>query len=491
MATDEAPLFRAVPDPGADPGTTGPPPPRDRAIAPRRPAVGPLDRLMGAVVPSVVDSVDIDELVSRIDLDALVERLDVDALVDRIDVTALVARVDPDALLARVDPDTLLDRIDVNRLLDRVTVDDVLDRVDVDRLLDRVGVDRLLDRVDVDRLMGRVDVDALLDRLTVDALVDRLTVDRLLDRVDVDALLDRIDPDRLLDRVDPDRLLARLDVDGVVRRVDMDALVQRVDVDALVDRVDIDRVVERADLGGIVAQSTRGITASTLDLVRRQVVGVDEVVTRVVARVAGRDPDTDPDGPPALATDQVAARRGREDALVSGHYAGPVARAAALALDVFALFFTFGLGTALGTWVVGLLLGSETDLDATPVWSSILLAVWAVLWFAVPLAVAGRTVGKAVVGLRVVRRDGSPLRPGQALLRVLALPLSFGLFGLGLVGAVAGRERRALHDVVARSTEVIDWGDRPAELPAPLSSWLGQRRDVTTVVPPADPLDPA
>lgn len=478
MATDEAPLIRPVPEPGVGAGgATGAAGSSTPPRAPlRRPARSPLDRVMGAVVPSVVDSVDVDELLSRVDVDALAARIDVDALVDRIDVAAL---------LARIDPNLLLDRVDVNALLDRVTVDDVLDRVDVDRVLDRVGVDRLLDRVDIDRLLDRVTVDRLLDRITVDALADRLTVDRLLERVDVNALLDRIDPDRLLDRVDPDRLLDRIDVDALVGRVDVDAMIQRVDVDAIVDRVDVDRIVERADLGGIVAQSTRGITASTLDLVRRQVVGVDEVITRLAGRAVRRDPDTDPDGPPALVAGRVAARRGREEALVSGHYAGPLARAAALALDVSTMIFTFGLGTALGSWVVSLLLGRQVDLGAgTTWWSATLLTAWSLLWFAVPLAVAGRTFGKAIVGLRVVRRDGSPLRPGQALARVLVTPFSFALFGLGLVGAVLGRERRALHDVLSGSVEVIDWGDRPAELPGPLSSWLAHRRDVTTVPAP-------
>jgi hypothetical protein len=89
----------------------------------------------------------------------------------------------------------------------------------------------------------------------------------------------------------------------------------------------------------------------------------------------------------------------------------------------------------------------------------------------------GRTVAKAVVGLRVVRRDGSPLRVRQAVVRVLVLPISFILLGLGLIGAVFGRHRRTLHDLAAGSVEVIDWGDRPAALPTPLNNWLEQRQD--------------
>ena len=60
-------------------------------------------------------------------------------------------------------------------------------------------------------------------------------------------------------------------------------------------------------------------------------------------------------------------------------------------------------------------------------------------------------------------------------MRVIAMPLSYAFFGLGLVGAVAGRERRTLHDVTAGSTEVYDWGGRSAELPTVLSIWLDLR----------------
>jgi hypothetical protein len=52
-------------------------------------------------------------------------------VVDRIDVNALLAKVDVDALVARVDVDRILDSIDPNRLLDRVDVDELIGRVDV------------------------------------------------------------------------------------------------------------------------------------------------------------------------------------------------------------------------------------------------------------------------------------------------------------------------------------------------------------------------
>jgi uncharacterized RDD family membrane protein YckC len=38
-----------------------------------------------------------------------------------------------------------------------------------------------------------------------------------------------------------------------------------------------------------------------------------------------------------------------------------------------------------------------------------------------------------------------------------------------------GRNRRALHDLIAGTAVVYDWGDRPAQMPAPLSSFIADR----------------
>ena len=58
---------------------------------------------------------------------------------------------------------------------------------------------------------------------------------------------------------------------------------------------------------------------------------------------------------------------------------------------------------------------------------------WSFVYFAVPLAASGRTFGSAIVGLQVVRADGSDLGPRHAVIRTLAFPLSFLLFGLGFL----------------------------------------------------------
>ena len=81
----------------------------------------------------------------------------------------------------------------------------------------------------------------------------------------------------------------------------------------------------------------------------------------------------------------------------------------------------------------------------------------------------------------MIRNDGRPLSPGAAAIRTVVLPFSFLLFGVGALMALVDRRRRALQDVAAGSAVVYDWGDRPAELPAPLTKFL-DRREATPPV---------
>jgi uncharacterized RDD family membrane protein YckC len=184
--------------------------------------------------------------------------------------------------------------------------------------------------------------------------------------------------------------------------------------------------------------------------------------------------------------------------VVSGHYAGPVSRALAIAIDIAASSALFALGSATLAWVARTTLSIEITPDrAAPVWIGI-FTIWLFLYFWVGLALVGKTIGKAILGLRVVDRNGSPLTPLRAGVRVIIQPLSFALVGLGLVGAVVGRERRTLHDVVAGTVVVYDWGSRSAELPTFMSMWLDRRsaaanspdRSMTVSLAPDDAPEP-
>jgi uncharacterized RDD family membrane protein YckC len=204
-----------------------------------------------------------------------------------------------------------------------------------------------------------------------------------------------------------------------------------------------------------VVESQTRLAGSLVDLVRRQLVGLDAIVNRGVTRLLRREI------PPRSRT-------------VTGEYAGIVSRATATALDILIIATTFTVGLAgvnlltTAFWGVGV----RRALPAT-----IALAVFAFCYAFGFLAVAGRTPGQGIIGLRVVRSDGGTIHPGQALRWVVGFPLSVVLLGLGFVPILFQREHRALHDLIAGTAVVYDWGERPAELPGPLSAFLARHED--------------
>lgn len=308
-----------------------------------------------------------------------------------------------------------------------------------------------------DRVLEYVDPNAVLDHVDVNALLDRVEVNELLDRVDVDELLDRVDVDRLLDRVDVDRLL------------------ERADVDALMERVDVQALVDRAGIPDIVAQSTSHLGGSALDLFRRPLVGLDEIMFRVLNGVLGRDPASFPEGPADL-VEWVDERREREAAMKTGRYGGPLTRLLAVLVDSFLIATLYTLIAAGLVFAVQLVAPDFELPQNRGIWYGVGFVTWAFTYMWFGLAVFGKTIGKWVLGLRVVGADGTPALQGRsAFVRTLTYPLSFALIGIGLLGVVFGRERRAWHDHLAGTAVVYDWGGRAAAMPTPLANFLERR----------------
>lgn len=308
-----------------------------------------------------------------------------------------------------------------------------------------------------DRVLDFVDPNQVLDHVDVNTLLDRVEVNDLLDRVDVNTLLDRVDVNRLLDRVDVDQLL------------------ERADVNALMDRVDVQRLVDRAGIPEIVADSTSHLTGSALDFFRRPIVGLDEIIFRALNRLVGRDPAEMPQGPGDLIA-WVDDHTGGGVNLKTGRYAGPLTRLLAVVVDSLVVTLGFTLIAGGLTFLVQLFFSDFQLPDSTGAVYAISLGIWAFLYLWLSLAIWGKTIGKALLGVRVVRSDGAlALQGRKPLIRVLTYPLSFALFGLGLLGVVFNRERRAWHDRLADTAVVYDWGSRSAVMPTPLADFLERR----------------
>ena len=75
----------------------------------------------------------------------------------------------------------------------------------------------------------------------------------------------------------------------------------------------------------------------------------------------------------------------------------------------------------------------------------------------------GGTVGKKLMGLRVVKRDGTPLGIPRSFIRAIGTLLSTPFFNFGFLLALLNAESRALHDFLSGSLVVEDRVKHPAE----------------------------
>ncbi|MFM7070006.1 MAG: RDD family protein [Actinomycetes bacterium] len=145
-----------------------------------------------------------------------------------------------------------------------------------------------------------------------------------------------------------------------------------------------------------------------------------------------------------------------------GHYAGAVTRLVAYAIDQAVATGLYTLGVAVVTWIGSLVFSTTVETAPLVGWASVGYLLWLALYFGYPWAASGKSLGMAVLGLRVVSADGSSLSPKQALLRVVAFPLGFLTLGIGFLGILFGRHHQAIYDRIARSAVVYDWDARSA-----------------------------
>jgi uncharacterized RDD family membrane protein YckC len=100
--------------------------------------------------------------------------------------------------------------------------------------------------------------------------------------------------------------------------------------------------------------------------------------------------------------------------------------------------------------------------------------IWEFIYFAYQWALSGKTMGMALLGIRLVKIDGSPVGARQAVIRTLTLPLSIIFLGLGFLGILTNRRRYAWHDRLAKTAVVYSWDARAARL-----RWLARKDPAT------------
>ena len=162
---------------------------------------------------------------------------------------------------------------------------------------------------------------------------------------------------------------------------------------------------------------------------------------------------------------------------MQGQYAGFVSRAMAYVLDlaisaaivIVVVWVTIGLLAYFGI-DVGACPSPDQGLGVRAIVCRIsegALAVFAALFWPVYtvffLAVAGQTLGKRIVGVRVVRLDGQRMNLRRALLRLLGYYVSIATLGLGFLWILVDNRRQGWHDKIARTCVVYAWPARQNE----------------------------
>jgi uncharacterized RDD family membrane protein YckC len=90
--------------------------------------------------------------------------------------------------------------------------------------------------------------------------------------------------------------------------------------------------------------------------------------------------------------------------------------------------------------------------------SAIVFCYAVILW-----SLNGRTLGMALMGLKVVAPDGSHISVWRALIRVLMFFISAILFFLGFLWVLGDDRRQGWHDKVAGTFVIYAWPAKPEE----------------------------
>ncbi|MEI7886913.1 MAG: RDD family protein [Actinomycetes bacterium] len=147
-----------------------------------------------------------------------------------------------------------------------------------------------------------------------------------------------------------------------------------------------------------------------------------------------------------------------------GHYAGAVSRLVAFCCDQAIATICFSIATASLTYIIVVITPDNYKLQMPPTLVTCLYVFWLFIYYSYPWSTSGKTAGMAILGLRVVQRDGSQTTLRCGVLRTVMFPLGFITLGLGFIGIITNKEHQALYDRIAKTTVVYGWDARGARL---------------------------
>ncbi len=163
---------------------------------------------------------------------------------------------------------------------------------------------------------------------------------------------------------------------------------------------------------------------------------------------------------------------------LQGYYAGFTSRAVAIIIDyaliavisaivigALALFFNISSVQRFIAWLNSVLPGISNLFEAliSPAFGAVFFVLFQYLYFIFFFSTTGQTVGKAVMGLRVVTTDGKRMGVKRSFIRTLCYAVSLAPLGLGFLWVLGEDRRKAWHDKIAHTYVLYVWDARYEE----------------------------
>lgn len=153
--------------------------------------------------------------------------------------------------------------------------------------------------------------------------------------------------------------------------------------------------------------------------------------------------------------------RTNEYHLLQGRAAGFITRLFAFVVDLVVVAGLLGLGSWIAILADDVIakIGLNPRVDLATIYVFMipfLIGIYFVMFW----ALTGRTVGKWLMGLKVVGRDGEPPTIGRSLLRLIGYGLSAAVLWVGYLWVIIDDERQGWHDHMARTWVVYDYERR-------------------------------
>jgi uncharacterized RDD family membrane protein YckC len=150
--------------------------------------------------------------------------------------------------------------------------------------------------------------------------------------------------------------------------------------------------------------------------------------------------------------------------LPASPYVGLVTRTIAFAIDAALINLVAIFVGGVVALVFSILPSDPNRHDVLVVVGGVAFAVWVIGYFLAFWTTTGQTPGNRQMRIRVVRADGSRMRPRHALARLVGVVLSAPLL-IGFLPILVTERRRGLHDWMAGTVVTAE----PREMRAPAS----------------------